>query len=55
MKIDKTKLVQITGVAGSLLGLGASLLTAWSNDKKMDSMVEKKVMEILEKKLTGSK
>lgn len=55
MKIDKTKMVQITGIAGTILGVGATLLSSWSNDQKMEKLVEDKVTEILEKKLSEMK
>lgn len=55
MKIDKTKVVQIAGLAGTVLGVGASLLSSWSNDQKLDKLVEDKVTEILEKKLSEIK
>lgn len=55
MKMDKTKMIQIAGVTGTILGVGATLLSNWSSDQKMEKLVEEKVVEILEKKLSENK
>lgn len=55
MKIDKTKVIQLVGVAGAMLGFGATMLSDWSNNKKMEQLVEDKVKEILAKKLSEVK
>lgn len=45
--------VTLAGVAGSMLTVAASLLTSYSNDKKMDATIEKKVAEELAKQLAS--
>lgn len=55
MKIDKTKMAQLVGVTGTILGVGATLLSNWSNDQKLEKLVDKKVTEILERKLSEIK
>lgn len=52
MKIDKTKMVQIAGLAGTVLSVGATLLSNWSEEQKLDKKVEDKVSEILANKLS---
>ena len=42
------KWVKVLGVIGSLVGVGATLLTDWVNDKKIDQKID----ERLSKKLT---
>ncbi len=43
-------LVKIIGMAATILGLGATLVTDWVNDKKMDAKIEEKVNEALTNK-----
>lgn len=54
MKKMNIDLVQVAGIAGSLLTVAASLLTSYANDKKMDETIEKKVSEILAKQLNNN-
>lgn len=41
------KFVKIIGIAATIVGLGATLLTDWVNEQKMDERIEEKVNEIL--------
>lgn len=54
MKKMNIDLVQVAGIAGSLLTVAATLLTSYANDKKMDETIEKKVSEILAKQLNNN-
>lgn len=38
------------GVIASVLGIVATLMTSWANEKKMDNKIEEKVNEALENK-----
>lgn len=41
------KMVKILGIAATVVGMGAALLTDWVNDKKMDEKIIKKINEAL--------
>lgn len=43
-------LVKGIGLAATAVGVGATLVTDWVNDKKMDQKIEDKVNEALSKK-----
>lgn len=47
MKID---LVKVIGIAGTVLGLGATLMSNYASDKKTEKEIEEKVAEALAKK-----
>ena len=47
---DKTNIIKILGVAATVIGMGATLLTDWVNDKKMDEKIAEKVLEAIAKK-----
>lgn len=42
-----SKLIKILGIAATAIGMGATLVTDWVNDKKMDKKIEEKVIEAL--------
>lgn len=44
------ELVKGIGLAATVVGVGATLVTDWVNDKKMDQKIEDKVNEALSKK-----
>lgn len=44
-------MVQVAGIAGSMLTIAATLLTGYSNEKKLDAKIEEKVAEALAKQL----
>lgn len=43
------KLIKILGIAATVIGMGATLITDWVNEKKMDEKIEEKVNEALAK------
>ena len=47
---DKANIIKILGVAATVIGMGATLLTDWDNDKKMDEKIAEKVLEAIAKK-----
>ena len=47
---DKASIIKILGVAATIIGMGATLLTDWVNDKKMDEKIAEKVLEAIAKK-----
>nr|DAH22076.1 MAG TPA: hypothetical protein [Caudoviricetes sp.] len=47
---NKANLIKILGMAATVIGMGATLLTEWVNDKKMDERIAEKVIEALAKK-----
>ena len=44
-----SKLIKILGMAATAIGMGATLITEWVNEKKMDKKIEEKVTEALTK------
>ena len=44
-----SKLIKILGIAATAIGMGATLITDWVNDKKTDEKIEQKVIEALAK------
>ena len=47
---DKANIIKVLGVAATVIGMGATLLTDWVNDKKMDEKIAEKVLEAITKK-----
>ena len=43
------KLIKILGIVATAIGMGATLVTDWVKDKKMDEKIEQKVFEALTK------
>ena len=43
-------LIKILGIAATIVGIGATLVSEWVNEKKMDEKIEEKVNEALAKK-----
>lgn len=41
------KIVKVLGLVATAVGVGATLLTDWVNEKKMDEKIEEKVNEAL--------
>ena len=44
------KLIKILGIAAYAIGMGATLVTDWVNDKKMDEKIEQKINEAFAKR-----
>ena len=44
------KWIKILGLTATAIGIGATLLTDWVNDKKQDGLIEKKIIEVLAKR-----
>jgi hypothetical protein len=44
------KILKVLGLAATVIGMGATLLTDWVDDKKMDEKIEEKVNAALENK-----
>lgn len=47
---NKANLIKILGMAATVIGMGATLLTEWVNDKKMDERIAEKVIKAIDKK-----
>ncbi len=45
-----SKLIKILGLAATVIGVAATLVTDWVNDQKMDEKIEAKVNEALAKR-----
>jgi uncharacterized protein YacL (UPF0231 family) len=44
-----SKWIKVLGIVATAIGMGATLLTDWVNDKKTDEKIEEKVNEALAK------
>lgn len=44
------KLIKVLGIAATVIGMGATLVTDWVNDKKMDEKIQEKVYEAFAKR-----
>lgn len=44
------KVIKVIGFIATVVGLGASLVTEWVNDKKLDDKINAKVSEALAEK-----
>lgn len=44
---NKSKWIKAIGVAATVIGVGANLITDWVNEQKMDEKIEEKVSEAL--------
>jgi len=45
-----SKLIKVLGLAASVVGVAATLLSDWVNEQKMDEKIEEKVNEAFAKK-----
>lgn len=45
--MNKNGLIKTLGIVATIVGLGATLVTDWVNDKKMDEKIEEKINEAL--------
>ncbi len=45
------KIIKIVGIVATILGLGASVVTDWVSEKKMEELVSEKVDEKIKKAL----
>lgn len=45
-----SKLIKILGMIATAIGMGATLVIDWVNDKKMDEKIEKTVNEVFAKR-----
>lgn len=50
MKMDIKK-IKILGILGTLLGLGATLLTDYTDEKKMEETIDEKIDEKLKERM----
>lgn len=41
------KIIKVLGIAATVIGMGATLLTGWVEDQKLDEKVSMKVAEAL--------
>jgi hypothetical protein len=49
----KKHLIKILGVSATVLGLAATVVSDWVNERKMDEKIEKKVAKLLLNSLSG--
>lgn len=47
---NKVNWIKILGMAATIIGMGATLLTDWVNDQKMDEKIAEKVFEATNQK-----
>ena len=46
----KSKMIKVLGLTASIIGVAATLLSDWVNERKMDEKIEEKVNEALAKR-----
>lgn len=46
-----TKVIKVLGIVGTVIGMGATLLSGWVDDKKMEAKID----ECVDKKLAETK
>lgn len=47
MKINKSQVIKIAGVAGTLMSIGATILTSYSGKKEQEEIIDRKVKEAI--------
>ncbi len=47
---NKANWIKILGMAATIIGMGATLLTDWVNDQKMDEKIAEKVFAAINQK-----
>lgn len=50
-----SKIIKVLGLAASVIGVTATLLSDWVNEKKMDEKIDEKVNEALAEKTEEKK
>ena len=43
-------LIKVLGITATIIGMGATLITDWVNEKKMDEKIEEKINEAFVKR-----
>lgn len=47
MKINKGNMIKFAGIAGTMMSIGATILTNYSNKKEQDEIIDRKVNEAI--------
>lgn len=47
MKINKSQIIKIAGVAGTLMSIGATVLSSYCNKKEQEEIIDRKVREAI--------
>nr|DAQ19129.1 MAG TPA: hypothetical protein [Caudoviricetes sp.] len=45
--MNNGKLIKVLGILATVIGMGATLVTDWVNEKKMDEKIDEKINEAL--------
>lgn len=53
MKLNKGSIIKIAGIAGTMMSIGATILTNYSNKKEQDEAIDRKVNEALKSHLNS--
>lgn len=51
MNIQKEDIIKVTGILGTVMTIGATLLNSYSSKKEQEAIIDKKVTEAIAKKL----
>ena len=46
---NKSNLIKVIGMAATIIGMGASILSDWANEQKMNEKIKEEVNEALRK------
>lgn len=44
--MNNNKLIKIIGITATIIGMGATLITDWVNDKKIDEKIKEEVKNV---------
>lgn len=50
----KDSMIKVIGLAATIIGMGATLLSSWVEDKKMEEMIDTKVNDALAEHFNGT-
>lgn len=48
--MNNEKLIKVLGITATVVGMGATIITDWVNEKKMNEKIDEKINEALTKR-----
>lgn len=51
--MNNGKVIKVLGILATAIGMGATLITDWVNEKKMDEKIDEKINEALANRENG--
>lgn len=53
MKINKSDIIKFAGIAGTLMSIGATILTSYSSKREQEDIIDRKINEVLNNNKVG--